>query len=446
MRQVWTSILTVAFSLVPTASFTAPPQAPQQDVPPPPATRRAQVQEVGRMNAGDGDVFVGFFFPHLRPPSPDWYKEIAGLPSSGHPELLTWERVYTLALVRARSASAKDKWNASALDPKVLADRAGQYGIADFARFRNDFLAASSGEEGSFHDPSAGYLELLCRLQKISNASYDVGQRENCLKLYQELIRGEASGLSNLDVDSVDASVAAARQQLADEIAQYRNALDKFKTTIGLSPEVPLIPDQEAITPFRDSRERAHNWHRSPNRTLNLLPKFIAHVPALGDVTLDGQPILETIDSHPDRQEELLVTATRLARNNLAARQKEKSTADADAQLALRTRRRVRDLLETRRSYVAEQRRFELATRLMDQVLTQFAAPPGGGTQALAQSLGARVHSHLLLEQLDEIHRVQNRLVTLWSSFKADRLALYRELGILPYNDWKSFYDDLAAH
>ena len=445
MRQVWTSILTVAFSLLPTASFTAPPQAPQQEAPPLPPLDAHQVQEMGRMNVSDGDAFVGVFFPHLRSPAPAWYNEIAGLPSSSHPEVLTWERVYMLALVRARSAADKDKWNPSTLDPKVLADLAAQHGVADFARFRNDFLSTNPGEKGSFRDPSAGYLELLCRLQKIGNASYDVGQRENCLKLFQELIRGESSGLSTLEVDLVHASLAAARQQFADEIAQYRNALDNFKTTIGLSPEVPLIPDHEAITPFREARERAHNWHRGPNRTLNQLPKFIARVPALGDVTLDGQPMLETIESHPDRQEDLLVTATRLARKNLAARQKEKSTVDSDAQIALRTRRQIRDLLETRRSYVAEQRRFELATRLIDQVLTQFAAPAGGGTQALAQSLGALVHSHLLLEQLDEIHRIQNRLVALWSSFKADRLALYRDLGILPYNDWKSFYDDLSA-
>ena len=40
---------------------------------------------------------------------------------------------------------------------------------------------------------------------------------------------------------------------------------------------------------------------------------------------------------------------------------------------------------------------------------------------------------------------MQDRLVGLWASFKAERLALYRDLGVLPYDDWKSFYDDLAA-
>ena len=39
----------------------------------------------------------------------------------------------------------------------------------------------------------------------------------------------------------------------------------------------------------------------------------------------------------------------------------------------------------------------------------------------------------------------EDRLVTIWTSFQAERLALYRELGILPYDDWKSLFNDLSA-
>jgi hypothetical protein len=44
-----------------------------------------------------------------------------------------------------------------------------------------------------------------------------------------------------------------------------------------------------------------------------------------------------------------------------------------------------------------------------------------------------------------QVLKVENRLTNLWASFRADRLALYRELGVLPYNDWNSFYADLSA-
>ena len=41
-------------------------------------------------------------------------------------------------------------------------------------------------------------------------------------------------------------------------------------------PHALLIPDPEAIAPFRAASDRAHNWHRGPNRTLEVLPKFSA--------------------------------------------------------------------------------------------------------------------------------------------------------------------------
>jgi hypothetical protein len=46
---------------------------------------------------------------------------------------------------------------------------------------------------------------------------------------------------------------------------------------------------------------------------------------------------------------------------------------------------------------------------------------------------------------LSQIQRAQDRLVGIWASFKAERLALYRDLSVLPCDDWKSFYDGLAA-
>ena len=52
---------------------------------------------------------------------------------------------------------------------------------------------------------------------------------------------------------------------------------------------------------------------------------------------------------------------------------------------------------------------------------------------------------HALLESVDELQRSADRLVGLWTTFRADRLALYRELGVLPYNDWSSFYAQFSA-
>ena len=50
-----------------------------------------------------------------------------------------------------------------------------------------------------------------------------------------------------------------------------------------------------------------------------------------------------------------------------------------------------------------------------------------------------------MLEQQSQVTEIENRLATLWTSFRADRLVLYHDLGVLPYNDWKSLFADLVA-
>ena len=59
--------------------------------------------------------------------------------------------------------------------------------------------------------------------------------------------------------------------------------------------------------------------------------------------------------------------------------------------------------------------------------------------------MGARIQTQSLLEQFTQIQRAQDHLIGLWSSFKAERLILYHDIGVFPYEDWKSFYEDLGA-
>jgi hypothetical protein len=188
-----------------------------------------------------------------------------------------------------------------------------------------------------------------------------------------------------------------------------------------------------------------YNWHRESNRTLNVLSQLSARLPDLGEVVVEGRPILKDIEANPDRLDEVLAAATRVANKNRGGRDEGKAARDTDVELELRTSRHIRHLVEGRRAYQGEKRRYELASRLIAQSLEQLVAPPAGGTQALAQSVGAKIATQTLLDQLSRFRSAQDRLVGIWASFKAERLALYRDLGVLPYDDWKSFYDDLSA-
>jgi RNA polymerase sigma factor (sigma-70 family) len=414
-------------------SVPAPPQTPPLD--------ERQLSEVGHMSPDQASTFGTIFFPQVPPLSLDSVKGIAGLAPRSRPALLTWEHVYTLALVRDR---ARRTSVADVLDPKVLAELAARHSVADFSRFRHDFFAGRVGAGGTFFDPGGQYLEVLRRLQVIDNARCDVALRENCLRLFQEFIRGESSGLGQLEVDSVEASLVRARQSLADETAQFRDGVDEVKSAVGLPQGALVIPDREGIAAFREVFEKVHNWHRDPKRAFKGLPELIARLPALGEVVVEGRPILGTIEANPDRLEDELAGMIRLAVKNWNSQTKGEDPGFI-VTLEMLTRQRIRRLAEARRGYVVERRRYELASRLIDQVLEQIVAPPAGGTQALAQSAGARSATRGLLEQLDQFRGAQDRLVGLWASFKKERLALYRDLGVLPYDDWKSFYNDLEA-
>ena len=117
-----------------------------------------------------------------------------------------------------------------------------------------------------------------------------------------------------------------------------------------------------------------------------------------------------------------------------------RSPGDAGVQLELRVRRRIRNSFETRRAYEEEKRSYELAIRQRDQAFERLLAPPVGVIRSSRSPL-----LEGLIEQVTQVVKAEDRLAALWTSFRTERLALYRDLGVLPYNDWHSFYADLSA-
>ncbi len=137
--------------------------------------------------------------------------------------------------------------------------------------------------------------------------------------------------------------------------------------------------------------------------------------------------------------EDVLANEVRLAIKNRGGPEKGQDPRDADAQLELRVRRRIRHLFETRQAYAGAKRSYELARRLADQSFERLLSPSTAVVSGRSQLLAGVVESDT------QIRETEDRLVTLWTSFRADRSALYHELGVLPCSDWASFYKDLAA-
>jgi hypothetical protein len=365
-------------------------------------------------------------------------KEIAGLSASSHPEVLTWERVYALALVRARRGPGL---RAEALDPKVIAEQAKRNGVADFGGFRQEFLAARRPGGGDFHDPSGDFLALLDRLKWIDRARRNVAFHENVFALMSELIKGENAGVSQLNLDQVGATLGVARQALAVAIGDYRD----LKVAMGLSVRAPAVLDREIVASFGRVFDQARSWQERPEHSLSEVPRIINGLPALGEVVVEGRSILALMGGSTDQQEEALTRAARLAIQNRSDLDKGQAPGDAAAALELDIRRRIRRLFEMRRDYEVQQRTYEVSIRLFDHGLEQIVGSSRMSASALVRSANAASATLGLLAPEAQRLNAEYRLVSIWTSFQTERLALYRELGILPYDDWKSLFNDLSA-
>jgi hypothetical protein len=384
--------------------------------------------------AENGEVAAAVFeLDAILPPVvySDYDNENAGLPKGIKPKVLTWDRIYALALIRARTRRGAFS---TTLDPAAVAAEALRQGIADFARFRGNFHG-----NGPFHDPGPSVLELQGRLLAIDNARRNARFHESVHLLLIDRVQGITSGVNRIDLDTVFAGVIRTRQTLADEIRRFRDGLDQLKFDLGLSPRAPVIIDRKNVQAFAVVIDSVESWERNAQRRAAALAELIERFPAPGDVVINGEPILVKIEVDPDRWEEILAGAGDLAFKSRNERDEVLAQPNSGVQLELRVRRRIRNLYEKKLAYPMEKRRYELATRLKDQALERLLAPPSPGVTSRSSFVKG------VIEQQTQIVEAQERLIALWTSFRAERLALYHDLGVLPYPDWKSFYADLLV-
>ncbi len=369
--------------------------------------------------------------------------ELAGLPGGSRAVRLDWERVYALALLASRAGEpAQGGGLAEVLDPEELLARIGRLEVGDFERFRAGFLAAGEGDGqagGKFRDPTGSIFEVLRRLQTVENTRSDVASLGRLLMVIRERIQGESSGLTQLDLDRVDAAVQQARKGLVGEIRQYRDRLDELKVELALAPGAPVVPDRASLAVFRDGFAAIEEWFSDLQRDVTELPRLAARLPVMEEVVIDGRPVFATLDRTPDQMGTVLAAAARVALGNPQVAAKTRPRAAAAA-LELRVRRRLRFLVETRRAYLLQLRSLVLAIRLKDHAFERVMAPSRDAPFVPRSPLFKD-----LIDQEGEILRVQNDLVALWAAFQGGRLALYRDLGTLPFNDWKSFHEQLSA-
>ncbi len=103
-------------------------------------------------------------------------------------------------------------------------------------------------------------------------------------------------------------------------------------------------------------------------------------------------------------------------------------------------RANVRQLQLVYQQYEIGKRQLELQIRQRDNAQEQLFAPPGSSGQA--QDVAVTVIN--LNSSTSGLNQAANNLVNLYVSYIALRLQLFRDLGIMPYDEWEAYYELFA--
>jgi hypothetical protein len=413
----------VCFALGCTVLVVSPAMAQQPDQP------RAPVRDLGESETGKVlREILGSTAPKLDS------AELAGMPAGATPPALTLEQAYTLTLIRARTPNAlRTLGAAKVFDAKALDELAKRADTGDFERFRREFLAAD------FRDPAPRFFAAIKHRLALGSARDQVALAENIRRLFAELISSEASGVSRLQVDLMDQSVLLFRQTSAIELAGYRSSADVLKGSLGLPLATPLVMDENSLRPFTTVFIAIDAWQRNPNRQLEELTAMHDRLPRLEDLKIGGRSLLEVVQGTL-REEEFLASCLEVARKHRPMLDDASAAPDDRNARELRIRRLVRSLILIQKNYEIGRKRLELAFRVVDHWIEQMTSPFFGTKTDFRQQANAVLQAPSVMQSQSRLDDGRNEFVSLWLDFKEQSSALYRELGMMPYDDWQAFH------
>jgi hypothetical protein len=437
------------------------------------------------------------------------------------------------------------------LEPLTQAERNLLYQVRAFGLFRQQFfvvtltggtiqnfgnafpLAGFSSAGNS--DPTIGFLPVVFNLVELEVDRRNLLFLESVARLYQELIQGEASGLSRLQLDQVMQRVIAGRASLITDRYTYRYQLDQLKMQLSMPPDIPVVVDMSLAQPFYDVFNAVDDWQRNAKRNLDELPFIIAKLPELEDIDVEGRSVLAPYRNYrstlkqfdPENEEGLedtLQAAVRIAMEyrmdlmnaraslydvwrqirvtanalkgvlNLALtnnvytpvepsnpfaflsqakqfglainaelplvrinernafrtalinfQRGRRTLQSAEDNLKIQLRNDLRQVQVAYINYEISKRNYELNVRLKDQAFEQIIAPPAAGGGGLAQTANAATQTTNLLNFQGNLIGAMLTLTNGWATYQTQRLIVYRDIGILPYDEWEAFSELFPA-
>jgi K+-sensing histidine kinase KdpD len=110
-------------------------------------------------------------------------------------------------------------------------------------------------------------------------------------------------------------------------------------------------------------------------------------------------------------------------------------------------RQDIRQMQVSYINYQIARRNLVLNIRVRDQAFEQILAPPqtGAGAGGIGQTANAATQTSTLLSAQQRLIQSEIQLINVWQQFQLNRLTLYRDIGILPYDEWEAFSELFPA-
>lgn len=417
------------------------------------------------------------------------------------------------------------------LEGLTQAERLLIYEARNLARFRQQFIPyilTSAGQPvdnpGLTNDPNVGYLFVIQQLQDIENDRATVVAFERLSRIYKELVKGAASGISQLQVDQIDRSLRTTESQLVQDEAQYRIAIAQYRIQLGLPPDTPVILDRSLLASFNKVFREVNDWSARDDRDPEELLGIVAKLPTLEDIVVDGRPVLGSRD--PEVLEGMILAAQRVAlenrldlmnnraqlydtwrqiavtanalrgvfsvsvtnqiltpptttnpfafvdqakqfslvlntelplvrlvqRNNFQLarfnyRQQQRQLQSQEDAIKLVVRTEIYNLIQFAQQYEINKVSLILNLRQKDNTQQAIIAPPTAGdvSNPAGGAANQAIQTQNLIGAQQAILGNLTSLIGFWINYQTQRLALYRDLGVIPYDEWEAFYELFPA-
>jgi hypothetical protein len=367
---------------------------------------------------------------------------LAGLPEGSRPHVLSLEDAYAIALIESRSAAPGKTFAAlKVIDVAALDALRKRFDVENFNRFRGEFFAAITvGVPGSgrFQDPAGPYLEALRLATEVEVRRESLDSSESLWRAWSELVAEGGSGVSQLDLDRLEDRVSQARLELVDGLRQYRDALDALKLRLGLPVHIAIAPDRRSLAPFQQAFGQIARWFTGEGRRPDELVGLVTGLPRPADIVIQGHSLHAALARAEDL-EPFLQAGADAALKNLRDQGEAAGARETANEVAARVRRRLRVLLQTAAAYGIEQRRLLAGLRLQDNDQRSILAPPSAFGDALASATAMTRRVYAMTADRVQNAFTQQRLVSLWTTYVAERVALYRDLRSMPHDSWATF-------